>query len=94
MGSGRRYIDAAVNGALQPSYRYTRLDNGQSSHYGKILEIDPPRRLVQTFEHDYSVDRGAGPDDPSRVTWEIAQLGDLCKLTLIHDGWKADSKSF
>jgi uncharacterized protein YndB with AHSA1/START domain len=74
-------------------YRYT-FDNGSLAHFGTILEIDPPRKLVQTFEHNYSEQHGGGPDDRSRVTWEIEPMGAVCKLTLIHDGWKRESQSF
>jgi len=59
-----------------------------------VLESDPPRRLVHTFEHDYSEQHGGGPDDASKVTWEITPMGELCKLTLIHDSWKTESQSY
>ena len=74
-------------------YSYTH-NNGWKMHYGTILEADPPRRLVQTFEHDYSDEHGGGPDDTSRVTWEIEPMGDVCKLTLTHDNWAIASKSY
>jgi uncharacterized protein YndB with AHSA1/START domain/DNA-binding transcriptional ArsR family regulator len=73
-------------------YRYARND-GQPMHYGTILESDPPKRLVQTFEHDSSEEHGGGPDDVSNVTWEIAQMGDVCKVTLVHE-FKGESKSY
>jgi len=49
---------------------------------------------VQTFEHEYSERHGGGPEDRSRVTWEIEPKGEVCKLTLIHDGWHGESKSY
>jgi uncharacterized protein YndB with AHSA1/START domain/DNA-binding transcriptional ArsR family regulator len=75
------------------SYRYT-FANGNLAHFGTLLEVDPPRRLVQTFEHEYSEQSGGGPDDRSRVTWEIEARGDVCKLSVIHDGWQRESKSY
>ncbi len=75
------------------SYRYT-FPNGNLAHFGTLLEVNPPRRLVQTFEHESSEQYGGGPDDRSRVTWEIEHKGDVCKLTLIHDGWQRESKSY
>lgn len=51
---------------------------------GEILEIDPPRRLVQTFHVVHEAD--AATEAPSRVEWEITPLGDRCRLTLIHTG--------
>ena len=50
---------------------------------GENLEVDPPRRLVQSFNALWSDDvKAAGT---SRVTWEIIPVGDSCQLTVIHD---------
>jgi uncharacterized protein YndB with AHSA1/START domain len=50
---------------------------------GENLEIDPPRRLVQSFRALWSDEvKAAGT---SRVTWEIEPVGDSCKLLVIHD---------
>src|SRR3954470_17687768 len=50
---------------------------------GENLEVDPPRRLVQSFTALWSDDvKGEGT---SRVTWEIQQVEDSCRLTVIHD---------
>jgi uncharacterized protein YndB with AHSA1/START domain len=50
---------------------------------GENLEVDPPRRLVQTFQALWSEDvRAAGS---SRVTWEIEPVGDSCRLLVTHD---------
>ena len=43
---------------------------------GEILDIDPPRRLVQTF-HVASTEEDAVNDGPSTVTWEITPVGDV-----------------
>jgi uncharacterized protein YndB with AHSA1/START domain len=50
---------------------------------GEILEIDPPRRLVQSFRALWSDD--VKSEGTSRVTWEIEQVGDSCCLTVTHD---------
>jgi uncharacterized protein YndB with AHSA1/START domain len=50
---------------------------------GENLEVDPPRRLVQTFTALWSEDAKA--EGPSRVTWEIEQVEDSCRLTVVHD---------
>jgi uncharacterized protein YndB with AHSA1/START domain len=50
---------------------------------GENLEIDPPRRLVQSFEALWSDDARA--EGTSRVTWEIEQVEDSCRLTVTHD---------
>jgi uncharacterized protein YndB with AHSA1/START domain len=51
---------------------------------GENVEVDPPRRLVQTFTALWSDEvKGEGA---SRVTWEIEPVGeDSCRLTVIHD---------
>ncbi len=50
---------------------------------GENLEVDPPRRLVQSFNALWSDDvKAAGT---SRVTWEIKPVGDSCQLTVTHD---------
>jgi uncharacterized protein YndB with AHSA1/START domain len=47
------------------------------------LEVDPPRRLVQSFRALWSDDvRNAGT---SRVTWDIEPVGDSCRLLVTHD---------
>jgi uncharacterized protein YndB with AHSA1/START domain len=56
---------------------------------GENLEVDPPHRLVQSFNALWSEDvRAAGT---SRVTWEIRQVGDSCQLTVIHDQLAIDA---
>jgi uncharacterized protein YndB with AHSA1/START domain/DNA-binding transcriptional ArsR family regulator len=50
---------------------------------GKNLEIDPPRRLVQSYHAVWNDDIAA--EATSRVTWEIEPVGDSCRLTVTHD---------
>ena len=50
---------------------------------GENLEVDPPRRLVQSYRALWSDD--AKREGTSRVTWEIEPVGDSCRLTVIHD---------
>ena len=50
---------------------------------GENLEIDPPRRLVQTFTALWSDDVKA--EGTSRLTWEIEPIADSCRLTVTHD---------
>jgi uncharacterized protein YndB with AHSA1/START domain/DNA-binding transcriptional ArsR family regulator len=49
---------------------------------GENLDVDPPRRLVQSFNALWSDDVKA--EETSRVTWEIEPVGDSCKLTVTH----------
>jgi uncharacterized protein YndB with AHSA1/START domain len=50
---------------------------------GEILEVDPPRRLVQTMRALWGED--VKKEGTSRVTWEIEPVGDSCRLTVTHD---------
>jgi uncharacterized protein YndB with AHSA1/START domain/DNA-binding transcriptional ArsR family regulator len=50
---------------------------------GEILEIDPPRRLVQTLRALWGED--VKTEGTSRITWEIEPVGDSCHLTVTHD---------
>ena len=50
---------------------------------GENLEVDPPRRLVQSFNAVWSDDVRA--EGTSRVTWEIEPVGDSCRLLVTHD---------
>ena len=50
---------------------------------GENLEVEAPRRLVQSFNARWGEDVEA--EGTSRVTWEIEQVGDSCRLTVVHD---------
>ena len=56
---------------------------------GENLEVDPPRRLVQSFTALWSEE--VQQEGPSRVTWEIEPVGDSCRLTVTHDQMRADA---
>ncbi|MQA97662.1 MAG: metalloregulator ArsR/SmtB family transcription factor [Streptosporangiales bacterium] len=67
-----------------------------------VLEADPPRRLAytwHTFTPEWAELHGIGADvlaeisrEPrSRVSFSIEPLGGLVKLTVVHDGFAADS---
>jgi uncharacterized protein YndB with AHSA1/START domain len=50
---------------------------------GENLEVDPPRRLVQSMRALWDDD--VKSEGTSRVTWEIEPIGDSCRLTVVHD---------
>jgi uncharacterized protein YndB with AHSA1/START domain len=57
--------------------------SGVAISNGENLEVDPPHRLVQSFNALWSDDvKAAGT---SRVTWDIEPVGDSCRLTVTHD---------
>jgi uncharacterized protein YndB with AHSA1/START domain len=58
---------------------------------GENLEVEPPRRLVQSFRALWSEEvKGAGT---SRVTWEIEPVGSSCRLRVTHDQLTDDANS-
>ncbi len=50
---------------------------------GENLEVDPPHRLVQSMRALWGEDVVA--EGTSRVTWEITEVGDSCRLLVTHD---------
>ncbi len=50
---------------------------------GENLEVDPPRRLVQSFRALWGED--VKQEGTSRVTWMIEPIGDSCRLIVTHD---------
>jgi uncharacterized protein YndB with AHSA1/START domain len=50
---------------------------------GENLEVDPPRRLVQSMVALW--DEDVKREGTSRITWEIEPVGDSCRLTVTHD---------
>ena len=58
---------------------------------GENLEVDPPRRLVQTFRALWSDD--VKREGTSRVTWEIEPIGDSCRLVVTHSDLREDANA-
>jgi uncharacterized protein YndB with AHSA1/START domain/DNA-binding transcriptional ArsR family regulator len=57
---------------------------------GENLEVDPPRRLVQSLNALWSDEVKA--EGTSRVTWEIEPVGDdSCRLVVTHDQLREDA---
>jgi uncharacterized protein YndB with AHSA1/START domain len=50
---------------------------------GENLEVEPPRRLVQSMVALWGED--VKSEGTSRITWEIEPVGDSCRLTVTHD---------
>jgi uncharacterized protein YndB with AHSA1/START domain len=50
---------------------------------GENVVVEPPRLLVQTFNALWSDDVRA--QGTTRVTWEIEQVGESCRVTVVHD---------
>jgi uncharacterized protein YndB with AHSA1/START domain/DNA-binding transcriptional ArsR family regulator len=70
---------------LKPGAKYTMSARGGTVLLGEgeILEVDPPRRLVQTMVALWSDE--VKSEGASRITWDIEPIGDSCRLTVTHD---------
>ena len=78
-------------------------DKDRVHFVGEILEVDPPRKLVYTFDPLSEAQRAdaAGkavdvpPDEaPSRVTCSIEPARGQVKVTIVHNGFPPDSEVF
>jgi uncharacterized protein YndB with AHSA1/START domain len=87
------FYDTAVQSDWSAGSPITHvMPDGKVALRGKILEADPPRRLVHTFAAEH--DELARDDRPSRVTWEIERRGDVCQLTVTHDDFDGETRTF
>ncbi len=82
---GKYHFGTRITSAWTPGSRFEQSAPGHDGLLGEgeILEVDPPRRLVQTMRALWSDDVKA--EGTSRVTWDIEQVGDSCRLLVIHD---------
>jgi uncharacterized protein YndB with AHSA1/START domain len=72
-------------------YKLTTPDGSNVFIHGKVLEADPPRRLVQTYKTNWP------PFDTEKettMTWELEPVGDGTKLTLTHEGFQEGSRLY
>lgn len=87
------YYGGKFEGTLKPGsdYRYIAPDGGNFVS-GKIIEASAPHRLVATFKGEWMP--GMENDAPSRVTYEILQQGECCRLTLTHDEFDGETPTY
>jgi uncharacterized protein YndB with AHSA1/START domain/DNA-binding transcriptional ArsR family regulator len=58
----------------------------------KILEATPYTKLAVSFAAKW--DASVESDAPSRVTYEIEQRGECCKLTVVHDEFEGETQTY
>jgi uncharacterized protein YndB with AHSA1/START domain len=59
---------------------------------GKVIEAEAPLKLVTTWRAVYSPETAA--ERPSRVTWTIQPMGPICKLTVVHDDFDGETRTW
>lgn len=65
--------------------------DGRVADAGEVAEIDPPRKLVLTWQNHLFPEMTA--EGFSRATYELEATGGVVKLTLTHTMDKKDSKT-
>lgn len=89
----RYFFGVGIRSDWKPGSTYkaeaggTTISPSMAIFEGENLEVDPPRRLVQSFRALWSDD--VKREGTSRVTWEIEPIGDSCRLTVLHDQLRA-----
>lgn len=88
LGSRQRaMMDTVLESSLEvgaPLY-YKSPDGTRVFIVGRVVAIDPPKRLSHT-------QRLTTRDDPfTLVTWELEETADGTSVTLLHSGWPADT---
>jgi uncharacterized protein YndB with AHSA1/START domain len=88
----RKYtFGVVVTSDWTPGSRYQGTGGGKPIMEGENLEVDAPRRLVQSYRALWGDD--VKSEGTSRVTWEIEPVGDSCLLKVTHDRLREDANS-
>jgi uncharacterized protein YndB with AHSA1/START domain/DNA-binding transcriptional ArsR family regulator len=79
--TAKYYFGTNVQNIDQTGANYVyAMPDGSPMLEGKVLEADPPRKLVTTF-----IPRWIESPKESTVTYEIVPEGEVCRLTLRHE---------
>jgi uncharacterized protein YndB with AHSA1/START domain len=66
------------------------IPDGRVADSGEILEIEPLRKLVLTWRNEFRPELHS--EGYSRLTYELKQLDESVKLTIIHEMERPDAK--
>ncbi len=64
--------------------------DGRVTDHGKVVEVDRPRRLVLSWQHELMPDMR--DEENAHATFELEPQGDVVKLTVTHESDKKNSK--
>ena len=88
----RKYnFGVVVSSTWTKGSRYQGLGGDMPIFEGVNLEVNPPRRLVQSYQALWGED--VKSEGTSRVTWEIEPVGDSCLLKVTHDQLREGANS-
>jgi uncharacterized protein YndB with AHSA1/START domain len=65
-------------------------EDGRIADTGQVLEVDPPRRLVVSWQNEFRPE--LKEEGHSRATFDIENAGTVVKLTITHEIDKEGSK--
>ena len=79
------YFGSAVASDWREGSRFemTSPDGSEIWVEGEVLDVDAPRRLVQSFRAHW--DAEMEQEEPSKVTWELEPMGDTTRLRVTHE---------
>ena len=79
------YYGTDILSDWQRGSRWTSVSGDELFLEGELIEVDAPRKIVQTFH--VVEDKAAAADPPSRVTWELIPLDSTTtRVRMIHEG--------
>jgi uncharacterized protein YndB with AHSA1/START domain/DNA-binding transcriptional ArsR family regulator len=89
----RYYYSSTVESDWRAGSTFRYAVSGNDVIVGTVLEADPPRRLVQSFDARWDDDVAA--DAPSRLTWELEEAAPgVTKVTTIHDEFPSQTATY
>jgi uncharacterized protein YndB with AHSA1/START domain len=88
----RYFFGTRLSSTLEPNSAYVYTGEYGPAVDGTIIEAEPFRRLVMTWHVLW--DDEARAEQPTKVTWEITPVGDVCRLTLLHEDFGGLSKTW
>ena len=89
----RYYYASTVESSWEVGSPYRYLIDGHEAIVGEVLEADPPRRLVMSFDARW--DDGVAADPPSKIAWELTDAGPgVVQLTVVHEGLDAGTATY
>ena len=79
------YYGTDILSDWRPGSRWTSESGDELYLEGDLIEVDPPRRIVQTFH--VAIEEPAASDAPSKVTWEVTPVdAATTRVRMIHEG--------
>lgn len=88
--TSRYFHRTNIESTWEPGADVTYLNqDGSTAVAGKILEVDYPSHLSFTWHVHYNPE--AFKEAPSRVTFELDEVEDATRLTLVHDQFEDGS---